>query len=149
MLDLRILREHLEQVEAAYLKRGHRTDLASLAQRDAERRRLQRELDALKQRRNQASEKIARLKRAGESPGEIDRLRAETQQLGDAMKTLEAAWQTMDAEVEAALLALPNPPHDSVPQGRDASANVEARRAGAPRRFAFNPKPHWELGERL
>jgi seryl-tRNA synthetase len=149
MLDIRILREHLEQVEAAYLKRGHRTDLASLAQRDAERRRLQRELDALKQQRNQTSETIARLKRAGESPGEIDRLRAETQQLGDAMKALEAAWQAVDAEVEAALLALPNLPHDSVPQGRDASANVEVRRAGSPRRFAFTPKPHWELGERL
>ena len=149
MLDVRILREHLEQVESAYLKRGHRTDLASLAQRDAERRRLQRELDVLKQQRNQTSETIARLKRAGESPGEIDRLRAETQQLGDAMKALEAAWQAVDAEVEAALLALPNLPHDSVPQGRDASANVEVRRAGSPRRFAFTPKPHWELGERL
>jgi len=60
MLDIRILREHLEQVESAYLKRGHRTDLASLARRDAERRRLQRELDALKQQRNQTSETIAR-----------------------------------------------------------------------------------------
>src|SRR3990172_5777756 len=125
MLDIRILREHLAQVESAYLKRGHRTDLASLAQRDAERRRLQRELDEFKQRRNQTSETIARLKRAGESAGEIDRLRAETQQLGDTMKALEAAWQAVDAEVEAALLALPNLPHDSVPPGPDPSANLE------------------------
>src|SRR3989338_5986075 len=149
MLDLRILREHLEQVESAYLKRGHRTELAPPAQREAARGRLQRKLEALKKQRNQPSETTARLKRAGESPGEVDRLRAETQQLGETMKTLEAAWQAVDAEVEAALLALPNLPHNSVPQGRDASANVEVRRAGSPRRVAFDPKPHWELGERL
>jgi seryl-tRNA synthetase len=55
----------------------------------------------------------------------------------------------VDAEIEAALLTLPNLPHDSVPIGRDASSNAEVRRVGEPRRFGFVPKPHWDLGERL
>ncbi len=149
MLDVRILRDQRERVESAYRARGYQTDLESLLQRDGERRRLQRDIDALKQQRNQASEAIATLKRGGTSNDEVERLRTETQRGGDALKTLELQWQTVDAEVEAALLTLPNLPHDSVPVGRDASSNVEVRRVGEPRRFGFAPKPHWELGERL
>jgi len=44
---------------------------------------------------------------------------------------------------------VPNVPHSSVPVGRDASANVEVRRWGAPPKFHFTPKPHWDLGEQL
>ncbi|MBI3606375.1 MAG: serine--tRNA ligase [Nitrospirae bacterium] len=149
MLDIRILREQRDRVEGAYRARGYQTDLESLLQRDGERRRLQREIDALKQQRNQASEAIAKLKRSGTSDDEVERLRTETQRVGDTLKALETQWQTVDAEVEAALLTLPNLPHDSVPVGRDASSNVEVRRVGEPRRFGFAPQPHWELGERL
>ena len=46
------------------------------------------------------------------------------------------------------MLSVPNLPHASVPAGRDAAANVEVRRWGAPPQFDFNPRPHWELGER-
>jgi len=149
MLDVRILRDQRERVEGAYRTRGYQTDLESLIERDGERRRLQREIDALKQQRNQASEAIAKLKRSGTPDDEVEKLRTETQRVGDTLKTLETQWQAVDAEVEAALLTLPNLPHDSVPVGRDASSNAEVRRVGEPRRFGFVPKPHWDLGERL
>jgi seryl-tRNA synthetase len=149
VLDLRILREDVSRVEAGFRKRGFAADLAALRRRDEERRRLQHEIDALKQRRNEASESIAQLKRAGRPASEIDALRARVQEEGDALKRLEAEWQTIDRDLQAQLLALPNLPHESVPEGADASANVEIRRVGQPHRFAFTPRPHWELGERL
>jgi seryl-tRNA synthetase len=149
VLDIRILREDVSRVEAGFRKRGFTTDLAALRQRDEERKRLQHEIDALKQRRNEASDAIAQLKRAGQPAGEIDALRARVQEEGEALKRLETQWQAVHAEVEAALLALPNLPHESVPPGADASANLENRRVGEPRRFPFTPRPHWEIGERL
>ncbi|MEW6684223.1 MAG: serine--tRNA ligase [Nitrospirota bacterium] len=149
MLDLRILREDVSRVEAGFRKRGFSADLAALRRRDEERRRLQHDIDALKQRRNEASDSIAQLKRAGKPASEIDALRARVQEEGDALKRLEADWQAVDADLQASLLALPNLPHESVPEGADASANVELRRVGHPRQFAFTPRPHWDLGERL
>ncbi len=137
------------RVEAGYRKRGFVTDLTALRRRDEERRRLQQEIDALKQRRNEASATIAQLKRTGRPAEDIDALRARVQEEGETLKRLEAERQRVHEEVEALLLALPNLPHDSVPSGADADANVEIRRVGDPRRFPFDPRPHWELGERL
>ncbi|MFZ5875968.1 MAG: serine--tRNA ligase [Nitrospirota bacterium] len=149
MLDLRILREDFARVQAGYRKRGAAVDLAPLRERDDQRRRLQQEIDGLKQHRNEVSDRIARLKRDKAPADEVDALRAAMQQEGETLKRLEAEWQTVNCDVEAALLTLPNLPHESVPEGADASANVEVRRVGATRAFSFTPKPHWELGERL
>jgi seryl-tRNA synthetase len=149
MLDLRILREHVHLVEEAYRRRGFQADLESIIGRDAERRTLQREIERLKQQRNQTSETIARLKRSGDVSSEAERLCAEMQQLGGTLASLESQAKSLDAELDTALLGLPNLPHASVPIGKDATANVEVRRVGEPRRFGFSPQPHWELGERL
>ena len=136
-------------MEAGFRRRGFSTDLAALRQRDDERRRLQRNIDGLKQHRNEVSDQIAQLKRAGKSGDEIDGLRGRMQDEGETLKRLETEWQTVHGDVEAALLALPNLPHESVPPGTDASANVEIRRVGTPRRVPFTPRPHWEIGEQL
>jgi seryl-tRNA synthetase len=149
MIDIRILREDFARVQAGYRKRGAALDLASLRERDDQRRRLQQEIDGLKQHRNDVSDRIAQLKRDKAPADEVDKLRAAMQQEGEALKRLESEWQVLNAEVENALLTLPNLPHESVPEGADASANVEVRRVGTPRSFAFSPKPHWEIGERL
>jgi seryl-tRNA synthetase len=149
MLDLRILREDFARVQAGYRKRGAAVDLAPLRERDDQRRRLQQQIDGLKQHRNDVSDRIARLKRDKAPVDEVDALRGAMHQEGETLKRLETEWQAINIEVESALLTLPNLPHESVPEGADASANVEVRRVGAPRGFSFTPKPHWELGERL
>ena len=149
MLDIRLLREQRHLVEEAYRRRGVQIDLDALATRDAERRALQHQLEQLNQRRNQTSDMIARLKRAGGSSAEADRLRAETRDLGQQLVSLESQAKQIETDLDGALLELPNLPHSSVPLGRDASANVEVRRVGEPRTFRFSPKPHWELGDRL
>jgi len=136
-------------VDAGFRRRGFTTDLSALRQLDEERRRLQHDIDALKQRRNDASDSIAQLKRAGKAASEIDALRARVQEEGETLKRLEAEFQAVDSDLQGKLLALPNIPHESVPEGADSAANAEIRRVGQPRRFSFTPRPHWELGEQL
>ncbi len=69
--------------------------------------------------------------------------------VGDRVKALDAELKTVDDAIEALLVEVPNLPHPSVPPGRTDADNVEVRRWGTPREFAFAPKPHDELGEAL
>jgi seryl-tRNA synthetase len=55
----------------------------------------------------------------------------------------------LEEQLEYYLLRIPNLPHPSVPIGKDENDNVEIRRWGEPPKFDFEPKPHWELGEKL
>ncbi|HEV2238503.1 MAG TPA: serine--tRNA ligase, partial [Ktedonobacterales bacterium] len=67
----------------------------------------------------------------------------------EAHRAAERALAAIEGEARAALLALPNLPDARVPDGATPAANVELRRWGQPPAFAFTPRPHWELGERL
>jgi seryl-tRNA synthetase len=145
MLDMRYVREHPAEVARALATRGGGDLVQRLVDLDAERRRRVTAVEALKAERNRATEAIARAKRRGESPqGEIARLR----KLGDEVKEEDARIRRLEEEMEALLLQLPNLPHPSVPVG-GAGDNREVRRWGAPPQFAFEPRPHWEVGERL
>jgi len=65
------------------------------------------------------------------------------------IQELEKASQEYDTSMSEVLVSIPNVPHESVPVGKSAEDNVEVRRWGAPPKFDFTPKPHWELGEQL
>jgi seryl-tRNA synthetase len=69
--------------------------------------------------------------------------------VAEEIKAREARLQDVQARLDQVLLLLPNLPDPSVPVGPDASGNVEVRRVGEPPQFAFNPKPHWDLGPEL
>ncbi len=112
--------------------------------RDAERRRLIKEADDLKAHRNRTSAELAKYK--GSVPEE---LRAEMRGVGDRVKALDAELKAVDDAIEALLIEVPNLPHPSVPPGRTDADNVEVRRWGTPREFAFAPKTHDEVGEAL
>ncbi len=145
MLDVKYIREHPDEVARALETRGGAESVQQLLGLDADRRRRVTAVEALKAERNRATEQIAQAKRRGESPaGEMARMR----KLGDEIKELDGAISEVEREIEAILLQLPNVPHASVPVGR-AEDNQEVRRWGAPRQFPFDPKPHWEVGERL
>ena len=146
MLDMRLIRENPEAVERALADRGGAELVRPLLALDAERRRLVRESEDLKALRNKASEAIGQAKRRGEdAAAEQARMR----EVGERIKTLEAELTTVDAEIEALLLQIPNLPDPSVPPGQTEDKNVEVRRWGTPREFAFAPKPHEEIGEAL
>jgi seryl-tRNA synthetase len=146
MLDVRLVREDLEGVARRLGDRGLRVDFAEFQAADQERRRLLSEAEQLKHRRNTASEEVGRRKRVGEDAATLI---AETREVGDRIKALDAAVQEKEQAIERLLMLLPNLPHGSVPVGADSAENQAVRRWGEPRRFDFPPKPHWEIGEEL
>ncbi|MGH7299197.1 MAG: serine--tRNA ligase [Candidatus Rokuibacteriota bacterium] len=146
MLDIRLIREDLPAVERALARRGGELSLRPVRDADAERRRLVTEAEELKAERNRASEAIGQAKRRGEdTQGAMIRMR----EVSDRIKALDALVKEADARLDALGLELPNLPHASVPEGRSADDNVEVRRWGTPRKFAFEPRQHFEIGEAL
>jgi seryl-tRNA synthetase len=146
MLDIKLIREQSEEVERALRTRGEDLSVRAIGDADAERRRLLHEAEDLKAERNRASEAIGQARRRGEdASAQMARMR----EVADRIKVLDAAVKEVDERTRALLLELPNLPHPSVPVGRTAEDNVEVRRWGAPREFGFEPRQHFEIGERL
>ena len=146
MLDLKFLRENLEEVEKRLKARGGDIDLSGFKELDAKRRKLLTESEALKARRNAVSEEIGKLKREKK---DASTLVAEMQEEGAQLKSLEAAAAAVEEEMNAFLLGVPNVPHSSVPVGKDANDNQIVRKWGEPKTFSFSPKEHTEIGEKL
>jgi seryl-tRNA synthetase len=146
VLDLKLIREQPEAVERGLADRGGAELVKEIQARDAERRRLIKEAEDLKALRNRASEAIGQAKRRGaDASAEMARMR----EVSDRIKALDADVKAVDAVIERLLLQIPNLPDPSVPPGQTEAENVEIRRWGTPREFAFAPKPHEELGEAL
>ena len=146
MLDLRLIRAEPEAVARGLADRGGAELVAQALDLDATRRRLVKEAEDLKALRNRASEAIGQAKKRGEdAAAEMARMR----EVGDRIKALDAEVEQADAALEGILLQIPNLPDPSVPAGTTEEQNVEVRRWGSPRRFAFTPRPHDELGEAL
>jgi len=146
VLDLRLIREDPEAVARGLADRGGAELVKSVLDLDASRRRLVKESEELKALKNRASEAIGQAKRRGEAPAEE---MARMREVGERIKALDTELQRVDAELERVLLQIPNLPDPSVPPGTTEQQNVEVRRWGMPRAFAFTPKPHEELGEVL
>ena len=150
MLDLRLVREKVEQVRAALARRGVAIDLTEFLSLDEKRRTAQQEIETLRRRRNEVSEEIGRHKKTGQ-PAE-DKV-AEMRAVGDSITTLESSNRELEEAQRNILLMIPNLPHASVPDGKDENDNVEVRRwspqGGEPSKFLFEPKPHWDLAEYL
>ena len=146
MLDPRLLRERPEVVEAAAQARGAAVPLTEFRDADGRRRALLREAEDRKAQRNRLSETIAAAKRRGE---DVAPAVEEARRLGDTIREADARLRELEAELLALVLRFPNVPHPSVPVGVSAEDNVEVRRWGTPRAFAFEPRPHWEIGDVL
>ncbi len=146
MLDLRLIREDRAGVERALGTRGGEVSLGAVLDADAQRRRFVAEVEELKAERNRASEAIGEARRRGENP---EAVMARMREVADRIKALDARVKEADEQLQALLLQLPNLPHPSVPVGRSAEDNAEIRRWGTPRRFGFEPRQHFEIGEAL
>jgi seryl-tRNA synthetase len=145
MHDLHYFREHLSEFEEMAAKRGARIDFDGFRALDRERRERITAVERLKSARNKAGEEIARRKQAGEDAAP---LLAEMKGVAEEIKRADEGVSALDARLADFMLTVPNLTHSSVLPGRDASANIEVRRWGAPPKFAFAPRPHWEIGER-
>jgi seryl-tRNA synthetase len=149
MLDLNFVRDNLDKVRAALETRQFPTNtLDDFAQADTERRRVIAESDQLNAERNASSREIGALMKEGKKE-EADARRREVGELKERITELDRAREEAEARIRELLSTLPNIPHESVPVGKDETANREERRWGAAPEFDFEPKDHVDLGTTL
>ena len=148
MLDIDLIRKKPELVKERLSTRDR--DLPKLVDEvldlDRRRREILVELEGLRAERNRKSREIGLLKREGKDTSSLER---EVKNLKDKIEDLEGNLRKVQEDLRKVMLRIPNLPHESVPIGEDESENVEVRRWGEPREFGFDPRPHWEIGERL
>jgi seryl-tRNA synthetase len=144
MIDIELVREKPEWLRERIETRGDEAPIARILELDARRREIIVEADALRARRNLVSREIGQMK--GKPPQELIE---EMREVGSKVKGLESEQRSVDQELSELLLTVPNPPADDAPVGEDDADNPEVRRVGEMPTFDFEPKPHWELGERL
>ncbi len=144
MHDLHYFREHLAEFEQMAERRGAKIDFDGFRALDRQRRERITGVERLKSLRNKTGEEIARRKQAKEDAAP---LLAEMKSVADEIKIADEEVTVLDARLADFMLTVPNLQHSSVLPGHDASANIEVRRWGAPPKFAFTPRPHWEVGE--
>ncbi|HEY5094619.1 MAG TPA: serine--tRNA ligase [Candidatus Eremiobacteraceae bacterium] len=148
MLDRRLIRDDPARVRLGLRRRslddGIVDDFLAL---DARYRAAVTALDSAKADRNRLSAEFAKAKAGGTDA--VAALRAESASVGDAIKALETGTAELDEQLNLLLTGIPNLLADDVPDGRDESANVVVRRVLEPTRFDFEPKHHWDIGERL
>ena len=143
MLDIQLLRNQIDVVTAALAARGANFDPAAFQTLEDERKNLQTRTQELQARRNALSKQIGMLKGKGEDASAV---MAEVGGIGDELKANEQALGVLLGRIDALVASLPNMPHESVPAGRDESANVEVSRWGTPREFDFAVSDHVDVG---
>jgi len=149
MLDLNYVRENLEKVRASLQTRGAApAALDDFVEADAERRRIIAESDTLNATRNTASREIGALMKAG-NRDQAEARRKEVNELKERIAELDQQRDQAETRMHDLISTLPNIPHESVPVGKDESANVEVRRWGTKPEFDFEPKDHVDLGTAL
>ncbi len=146
MLDAKLLRTDLESVARNLARRGFTLDVGQFRALEERRKVAQVAADEIRAARNAHAKKVGMAKGKGE---DITALLAEGEALARKLEGLDQEQVAVQAEFDAIILGLPNLLHDSVPDGRDESANVEMRRWGAPREFDFTPLDHVAIGEKL
>lgn len=143
MLSLNFIREHPDLVKRGAALKGEPAPVDEILALDAERRQTLQELERLKAEQNRRSAAMAKSR----DEAAIEELR----RIREQVKRGQEKLTPLEARLNALLLEVPNPPHESVPEGKDATGNVTVREWGMAERkpFSFTPRPHYEIGERL
>ncbi|WP_340690898.1 serine--tRNA ligase [Hydrogenobacter thermophilus] len=148
MLDIELIRKKPDWVKERLKTRGEEYPplVDNVLILDEERRSLIRELEGLRSERNRISKEIGSMKKQG---ADTTALEVQMKKLKERIEELEHKLSIVERDHKNLMLRIPNLPHSSVPVGEDEKDNVEVRRWGIPKEFGFEPKPHWEIGERL
>jgi seryl-tRNA synthetase len=147
MLELRFTRENLELVKEKTKLRGVADSrLEDFEDVDIQRRKLLAELESLRNNRKMVSSEIAELKKQKK---DAEPLILEMREAGERVKDLENQVAAIEENLQDIIMGIPNLCDDSVPVGRDENDNVEVKKWGKIPEFGFEPKPHWEIGEKL
>jgi seryl-tRNA synthetase len=148
MLDIQLIRDKPDFVKERLSTRGgdHYLLVDRILLLDQERRSILRELESLRSERNRVSKEIGTMKKRSLDTSDLE---AQVKKIRESVEKLEAKLSLVEKQMKEVMLRLPNIPHESVPIGEDEKDNLEVRRYGTPRDFNFEPKPHWEIGEKL
>ncbi|MDE0179297.1 MAG: serine--tRNA ligase [Gammaproteobacteria bacterium] len=142
MIDPRRLRLEIGSIAERLRLRGIELDVARFEELEARRKGMQEEVERLRNQRRAASRQIGEAKAAGD---DIAPLVAAVGNLGDDLAAAARQFDAVRDELSEFVNALPNPPDDSVPPGRDETDNVELRRWQEPVDFNFEPRDHVSL----
>ena len=145
MIDIRLIRERTDFVKSELAKTGvDAGEIDAIVACDAERRRLQFELDEMRARRTRESKELGRM-----APETRETRRAEMRELGDRITTGERSLTEIEQRLSELMLGLRNIPRPYVPVGTSEADNRVVRQEGEPAVLGFTPLAHWELGEKL
>ena len=143
MLDPKLLRNELRETTVKLARRGYVLDIKYLSELENRRKNLQVRTQELQNHRNSCSKAIGKAKAADQ---DIEPLLAEVASLGDELKRAETELGELQTQLRKIQLDIPNIPHETTPDGRDETDNVEIRRWGEPKPFTFTPRDHVALG---
>lgn len=146
MLDVKILRDNLEEIKARMATRGADINWDEFVSIDRERREALAHIERLKEKKNRLSGEIGMLKKSG---GDATAQMREVEEVSEAIRKSEAPLADVEERFERFMLTLPNLPNPAVKIGKSADDNLEVRRWGEPPQFDFEPKNHWDIGETL
>ncbi len=146
MLDIKFLCENLNFVKEKLKYRNVTVNIEEIVSLYSERKKVVSEVDNLRAKEKSISKDIGKLKSKGE---DFSELMKEISKVSSEIEKKEIYLSQIEEKLKDLLSMVPNIPSDDVPQGPDESYNVEIKRWGEPKKFDFEPKPHWEIGEKL
>ena len=129
MLDMKFVRDHLDEVQAMLERRHNPMKLDDFSDLEKRRREILGEVEALKGKRNAASKEISVMKKNGEN---ADALVKEMREVGDKIAALDGELKETEEKLREILLRIPNMPKEDVPLGVDDNDNPELRKWGEP-----------------
>lgn len=146
MLDARFVVENVERVQENLRRRHSDLDISPIVELSERRKSLLQQGEQLKADRNRQSGEIGKLRAQKQDTAALQEA---VRQMGDEIKGVDVALAEIEAQINALAMTIPNMLQDDVPEGRDENDNQRVRQWGEPRAFDFEPKSHWEIGEKL
>ena len=145
MLDIKYLRQNVEFVRRKMLERGQEMDFGPFIAMDAKRLDILHEVELLRNERNTASKEIGEKKQRKE---DASALIVRMGEVSTRIRELDEALKKTEAELNEMGMIIPNIPHESVAYGTSSEDNPIVRTWGEKKLFDFQPRPHWEIGEK-
>jgi seryl-tRNA synthetase len=146
MLDIKFLRQNIELVRKKLSERGQDIDLDQFIALDAKRRDILQDVEGLRNERNTVSKEVGERKKKKQDASDLIARMAD---VSARIKELDETLKATDDALQGIVMTIPNMPHESVVFGKGSEDNPVIRYWGEKPKFAFTPKPHWELGEDL
>lgn len=150
MIDIRALErdESYQECYRASLKARGEDPAAvdELLQLQQQRKNSLSQLETKKAEVNRISQEVGQKKKAGEDASD---LMAQVQAARDEIRKMEELSKSHGEKLTHLLLRLPNHLHASTPEGKSEDDNKLVRQVGEPTQFSFEPKAHFDLGEKL